>query len=125
MLKLFDHKNVVPVLDFFVSPWFTAIVMPAFIGNAIQLRDILHDGAMPDHVAYEVASDMAAGLNHVHSRRVLHLDLHGKNVLVTKAASPHIFVVADFGNAVHLDEGMKGTSCAVHPFTHRPPEAVF
>ena len=125
MLKLFDHKNVVPVLDAFVSPWFTAIVMPAFIGNAIQLRDILHDGAMPDNVAYEVASDMAAGLNHVHSRRVLHLDLHGKNVLVTKAASPHIFVVADFGNAVHLDEGMKGTSCAAHPFMHRPPEAVF
>jgi serine/threonine protein kinase len=57
-------------------------------------------GGLPLSWVRWVAASMVLALEHVHSHRVLHLDIKMDNILLSREGTPQL---ADFGCAVHLE----------------------
>ncbi len=103
-----QHANVVEVLDGFVSPFYMALAMP-LAQDTLYSFVKRHAPAWTLAVARSIVTQIAAGLEHVHGRKVMHRDMHTGNILVfgklTDAAgseggiSPSAVRLADFGLA--------------------------
>ncbi|GFH10751.1 protein kinase domain-containing protein [Haematococcus lacustris] len=91
-----------------------------------MLEDITADQPQPimAHVL-QLATDIAAGMAHVHSRNVVHGDLTPSNILLRAARSTlsgYVAKVADFGlswkltgGQEHVSNARQGTACYIAP----------
>ncbi|KAK7049962.1 Rho guanine nucleotide exchange factor [Paramarasmius palmivorus] len=90
-----EHPNLLPFLGLFflakskqqlclISPWVENGNLIQFLERTPQ-TDVRHQ-----HLVWDVAN----GLQHLHQMKIIHADLKGANVLITKAGRA---VVADFG----------------------------
>ena len=53
----------------------------------------------PDSSVWKIAHDVANGLRHIHSHRIVHLDIKPDNILIGESGS---LKIADFGMAVMI-----------------------
>ncbi|KAL6752544.1 hypothetical protein V8C86DRAFT_584686 [Haematococcus lacustris] len=91
-----------------------------------MLEDMTADQPQPNmaHVL-QLATDIAAGMAHVHSRNVVHGDLTPSNILLRAARSTlsgYVAKVADFGlswkltgGQEHVSNARQGTACYIAP----------
>ena len=76
-----QHDNVVDLFDAFVSPFYTIMVMPlarqtlyTFVRNNAK--------SLTSDITKVITAQIAAGLAHIHSKGIIHRDIHSGNVLL-------------------------------------------
>ena len=134
-----SHPNIVGLIDYFYSPFFVVIVMEFLQASLIDAmrRQASGDGLQPD-VARHVTRSVARAVAHLHSRQILHRDLHPGNILLSFSSClqpghrPTVFDIArvavtDFGQScdAHGDKPMVARSAMVAASMVRPPECFF
>jgi eukaryotic-like serine/threonine-protein kinase len=88
------HENVMRVFDYGEDEAGPFIALEWLPGGTLE--DRLAQGALPPDETHRVATGMAAGLAHLHSRGLVHRDLKPANVLFDEEGRPKL---ADFGLA--------------------------
>jgi serine/threonine-protein kinase len=92
-LAALDHPSIVPVLDVGTDGDRHYFVMKLLDGQVLSAR--LREGRPPVHLALSIAIDVLDGLEHMHSRGVIHRDIKPGNIHVS-SLDGHA-VVLDFG----------------------------
>ena len=91
-LAALDHASIVPVLDVGSDRGRHYFVMKLLEGEVLSAR--LRRGRTPVHQALSIAIDVLDGLDHMHSRGVIHRDIKPGNVLVSTEGHA---IILDFG----------------------------
>ena len=97
LVAALNHPNVIPIHGVRNSPTLSAIIMQFVDGNSLDV--VLRErgsSTLPLSVAGLVLSQVAAGLDHAHTRGVIHRDVKPANVLFDPVGRA---VVSDFGIA--------------------------
>jgi serine/threonine-protein kinase len=97
LIAALNHPNVIPIYGLRNSAALSAILMQYIDGNSLDV--VLRERAsstLPLSVASLILSQAATGLEHAHTRGVVHRDVKPANVLLDPAG--HV-VVSDFGIA--------------------------
>ncbi|KAK0240369.1 kinase-like domain-containing protein [Armillaria nabsnona] len=104
------HKNVVPLYGFLridddvysVSPWMDNGTVNDFVKSNPQV-DRLH-----------ILSEISEGMEYLHLKEIIHGDLRGANVLISRDGTPRL---SDFGMSKFLEDCGKGmtSSPAINP----------
>ena len=103
------HKNIITVTDVFEENG-TAYYVMEYVGG-ISLADKVRDCAIPELVAVRYIRQVAAALDYVHSKRMMHLDVKPANILLDKDDNA---VLIGFGLAKQYDsEGQQTNSIAL------------
>ena len=112
-----DHPAIVTIHDVGTCPAGAYLVMELLRGETLARR--IEKGPLPVDEALRIAEQMAEGLAHAHSRRVLHRDLKPANVFVCEDGRVKLL---DFGLAHLL--GTEGSSGAGTPAYMAPEQAA-
>jgi serine/threonine-protein kinase len=107
-LAALSHPNVAGIYDYTELDGMSFLVVEYLPGGTLQQR-LERGRPMADAFASRVASDIAAGLAHVHDHGVVHRDLKPSNLVFDSDDRPKI---ADFGIAV-----MRGHESPIRPDT--------
>lgn len=97
MVAALNHPNVIPIYGLRNSATVSAIIMQFVDGNSLDV--VLRErgsSPLPLGVAGLILSQVADGLEHAHTRGVVHRDVKPANVLLDPAGQ---VVVSDFGIA--------------------------
>jgi hypothetical protein len=115
-----NHPHILPLLDSGAEDGLLYYVAPYVAGGS--LRRLLASGSIPLAVVTRVTRQVAAALDHAHSRGVLHRDVKPENILFNEGLA----VVADFGIARALrgatESRMTGTGLSVGTLGYMSPE---
>jgi eukaryotic-like serine/threonine-protein kinase len=96
----FRHENIVQIYDHFKEGGSTYIAMEYVKGKA--LNDIISEnGKIPAELALFIIYQIAQGLYHAHSKKVIHRDIKPHNVLISTDGEVKL---TDFGIAKSSDE---------------------
>src|SRR5260370_36412837 len=93
-LARLDHPNILPIIDFMVTPSVVFLTMPLVRGGT--LRDILDRGPLDGATAWRYLREVGQGLQHAHDAGIIHRDLKPNNVLIHSDGRA---LLADFGLA--------------------------
>ena len=103
------HRHIISVIDVFEENG-TAYYVMEYVGGG-SLADKVRGCALPDSVAVCYIRQVAAALDFVHSRRMMHLDVKPANILLDENDNA---VLIDFGLAKQYDtEGQQTSSTPV------------
>jgi serine/threonine protein kinase len=124
MAAVEGHENVLGLVDSFL---FDAVDRPQahYVGLVLELaaEDLRHFAAraQPSERAWAaVFEQVAAGLDHIHSRRVVHGDIKPTNVLRIGGR----FAIADFGVAAPLETTRSAGIGLARTIAFWPPESA-
>lgn len=92
-----QHPNVVPIFDSGVLDGRPFFVMPYVEGESLRHK-FSREGELPLDDVVRITTDIAAALDHAHSRGVLHRDVKPENVLLSEGRA----MLADFGVALEI-----------------------
>lgn len=90
-----DHPNIGVIHGVEETSDGQAFIVMAFYEGA-SLAQYISRGALPEHQAIDIASQIARGLAEAHSRNIVHRDIKPSNVMLTASGSVKI---VDFGLA--------------------------
>jgi len=97
-LKQVSHPNIVKYLDLIISDNYLNLVLE-FVDSG-SLADVLQNyGVFPEPLVCVYIAQVLKGLEHLHSFEIVHRDIKGPNILITKEGKVKL---ADFGIAVSL-----------------------
>lgn len=100
-LAKLSHPNIVKVLDVFDENGTTYYVMEFIEGQ--NLDDYTRDkGSVPEDEAVEIIKEVSEALDYMHSKKMLHLDLKPKNIMLRNDGS---VCLIDFGLSKQFIEG--------------------
>jgi len=109
MVAALNHPNVIPIYSFRNSQTLSAITMQFVDGNSLDVVLRQRGSSMlPLPLAGLILSQVAAGLEHAHSRGVVHRDVKPANVLLDPGGQA---IVSDFGIARR--DGLRATASGV------------
>jgi serine/threonine-protein kinase len=105
-LQLLSHENIVGAIDQFVDAGRLYVIME--LARGTSLSRIVALGPVAPRRALVLARQMIDGVEHAHSRGVVHRDLKPDNVIVTMAGTPEAAFervkILDFGLVKLLDD---------------------
>ena len=107
------HRHIIPVIDVFEENGTAYYVMEHVSGGS--LADKVRGGALPESVAVRYIRQVAAALDFVHSKRMMHLDVKPANILLSDDDKA---VLIDFGLAKQYDDGGQQTSSTPVGISH-------
>ena len=94
IIQQFKHPNIVPLLDHGTVSGLIFFTSPFIKGDTLKER-IKRKRKLPLADVVSIISDVAAGLDHAHSRGIIHRDVKPANILLADTGT----VIADFGIA--------------------------
>ena len=100
-----EHPNILPIHDHGEADGFTYIVMRFVEGGT--LKDLLHGAPLPLSQTCQLISQIAAALDHAHSKGIIHRDVKPSNVLLDSHGN---CLLTDFGIARILEATGRFTS---------------
>lgn len=117
MLYGLSHPNIINLYDAFVHDNYYYLVMEKADGD---LREFLSKiGKLPNNKVIEIGGQILSAVNHIHSKNIIHRDLHVDNILYSYDKSSWssndvqptlenkiITKIADFGISKRLQEDM-------------------
>lgn len=107
-----DHPNVVNVIDYGCSgPGMYYLVMDLVEG--CSLTEIVQRGPMSADRVTRIAHQLCEGLEHAHSRGVVHRDFKCDNILIAGEPGREIARIADFGLAMSTRQHVRLTATGV------------
>ena len=106
LLSALDHPNVVKIYDAFKIRQGALLVMKH---GGQALSTLIAKGSLPLAQVFSATRQIATGLTYVHDKRLVHADLKPSNVLVNEEEK---FAIADFGNALVLEDETRKISRA-------------
>jgi serine/threonine protein kinase len=96
-LSTIEHENVcIGNGVMWLDDTRVGIVMPLMVQS---LWDLVHGHPISISKTWSVLQDVARGMMFVHQLRIVHRDLHSKNILISQDGRAY---VADFGHSLHL-----------------------
>lgn len=124
LLQLFNHPNIISLLEMMVERRNVHMVFD-YIGN--DLTGILNHPEVklqPSHCKF-LFKQLTEGLEYLHSRRVIHRDIKGSNILIDSSGN---IKIADFGLARRMKEvkslELPDYTNRVITLWYRPPEIL-
>ena len=124
MTRICFHRNVVPYycIGKLETDKSTVVVMERMDKN---LDTYLTQGKIALPVKFQILTDIANGLNHLHQQNpaIIHRDLKATNILMS---SDGVAKISDFGNSRIIDSSDKAELLTSKPGTvdYMPPEAA-
>ena len=127
LLHYCQHPNVVKLIDTAMCLPFVAFAMEHWQCNLRQYAATCGQRLAPEQDAKRIFQDVATALSHIHSKHIVHLDLHTGNILLNaKGGSPLQACLADFGLANSLDFHVRDFDFhMLHNRWSRAPELYF
>lgn len=111
------HENVVEVHYAGMDADNIYIAMPYYVNGSVK-HLISNNNFLTIHQVIRYATQFLTGLNHIHSRKLLHLDIKPDNIMLSNT---DVALLSDFGLAKYTD----AYGLADQPFAyslHRAPE---
>ncbi len=96
-----DHPNIIHIFDAFEDNGTAYYVMEYIEGVSLSSVVKMH-GAMSESMAVDYIRQVAAALEYIHNRQIMHLDVKPGNIMVRKDDDRAILI--DFGLSKHYDE---------------------
>jgi len=120
VLKMLDHPNIIPIIDFVSKGNINAIVLPIAVTSVGRL--VIHDykkyhNVHADHIGYQMLCSVA----YIHSRDVLHRDIKPDNFLYFSDGTVKL---SDFGTAKPFSCIPNNLQEEIYTITYRPPEIL-
>lgn len=118
-----SHKHIVGVLDYGQ----TKAGLPYFAMELVEgtnLAVVLSKGPMPGDRVIRIARQLCEGLDHAHSRGVIHRDFKPDNILVVNEGPNEEVKIADFGLALssNIETRLTQTGVACTPAYAAPEQ---
>jgi serine/threonine protein kinase len=114
LLKNLDHPNIVKYIDFIQTKTHVNIILEYVEGGS--LHQLVRQNGMMEHLVFIFVKQILEGLDFLHSQGIIHRDIKGANLLLTKSG---IIKLADFGYSVLSDKdktnSIVGTCCWMAP----------
>ena len=127
-LESFQHPNIVQHLSTDEHPMSgsTILVTELMDCNLRSYLSGLGGKSLASHCQVTLSKDVASGLAYIHSRKIIHRDLCGDNILIRLHPILPVAKISDFGMSRLLDPSqMSSTLTAVgHRMGYLPPEAL-
>jgi len=129
MLYSLSHPNIINLYDAFFHDKYYYLVMEKADGN---LRDYISQvGKLPNNKVIEIGGQILSAVNHIHSKNILHRDLHVDNILYSfdkssgNDAQPAIerkiiTKISDFGISKQLREEDMASSFIGRNYDYAP-----
>ena len=122
-----SHRNILPILDSWVSPTYSALVFPKACMNLHHFVQGCR-GNVTQSQLVSISTQMCKAIAYLHAQSILHRDLHAGNVLLTwqggmspaEVSVAHV-EISDFGKSCIAP----GDGSMVLPIHYRPPELLF
>jgi serine/threonine protein kinase len=106
------HPNIAVVHDFFLGDGGSYLVTEFIDGSTVRQWSTAY-GKLPVALAADVASQVLAGLDHIHRRGLLHRDISADNVMLTFDDEEHLVAkIIDLGVAKELTAAAGDTTQA-------------
>ncbi|RIB10198.1 kinase-like domain-containing protein [Gigaspora rosea] len=108
LLSEVNHPNVVEFYGILQNPNTDNITFVLQLANDGNLRDYLKKKRQNGifkilwSELIQIAKDLTHGLEHLHSKKIIHRDLHSKNVLIDRGKA----LITDFGLSKHLNNSL-------------------
>ena len=93
-LAALDHPNILPILDSGEESTLLYFTMPFAHGDTLRAR-IASTGQLPIDDTLAITRNIAAGIDHAHSHKIIHRDIKPENVVFEDAEA----LICDFGIA--------------------------
>ena len=127
-LKSFQHPSVVQHLSTEKHPKSGGNILVTELMDC-NLRSYLSnfgEKSLASYCQVSLSKDIASGLAYIHSKKIIHRDLCGDNILLTLRQPVPIAKISDFGMSRLIDPSqMSHTLTAVaHRMGYLPPEAL-
>jgi len=111
ILRDVHHENVLTMHDLLETGDLIFIIMP-FMGGGELFEKISSGGHFSEHEARRVLTQIARGIEYLHSRGICHRDLKPENILCTDEPEDYRVVISDFGLSKVFGRGeLMSTSC--------------
>lgn len=98
----FGHPNVVTIYDFGVAPDGRAFLVMELLEGVTLRQELRNEVRLEAPRAAAIFSDVCAGVEAAHSRRLLHRDLKPENIFIVRAPGVQVAKILDFGIAKPL-----------------------
>lgn len=105
IFKLLDHPNIVKVYEYFENNNFFYITMEFCLGG--ELFSKIKAERFTETDVCEVMRQLFSVVCYIHSKSIAHRDLKPENILIEDRGDDLTLKIADFGNAVVMNEGTK------------------
>ena len=116
LLKKLDHPNIVKYIDSVYTDFYLNIILE-YIECGSLANSLKKFGRFNEPVVTIYIKHVLEGLKFLHTQGVIHRDIKGANILITKTG---LVKVADFGVATKLSETEKSHSFAGTPYWMAP-----
>ena len=117
MLKI-DHPNIVKVIDVFEENGTAYIVMPFIEGQTLS-HIVKENGRLDYPTAVNYMAQLAAAVEYIHKRDILHRDIKPDNIMITP---DHRVFLIDFGSARQFVHDQIQGQTVVLTHGYAPPE---
>ncbi|XP_054471827.1 kalirin [Anoplopoma fimbria] len=101
VLQHVQHHQLVALLDTYESPTFLMLILEQLEDGRLLDYLVAHDELMEEKVAFFIRETLEA-LQHLHTCRVVHLDLKPENIMVDLHSPTPGIKLIDLGDAVQL-----------------------
>ena len=121
MMRKLDHEHLVTLSEAYECAGSYGMVMDYIAGGELFER-IIEKEYLEEKEAVQYLRQLIEGLQHMHSKNIVHLDIKPENILCVDATSNRIKLI-DFGLARELKPG-EITRCALGTPDFVAPEAI-
>ena len=99
ILSKVSHPNVVEVKEYFEEDKVPCLVLSYIAGDT--LSDLVHSKKnLSENQAFYIFNKLLNALSHIHSKGIIHCDIHPRNILIRSNGEP---VLIDFGSSKKLE----------------------
>ena len=84
ILQNMNHPNIVILYDHFFSEDHLCLIIELLGGDLFTIQDIFSEKNIPESIIVKVFKEILNGVEHLHSKNIIHTDLKLENILMTK-----------------------------------------